>query len=393
MPTGVFGQVALLTVCMLLACSSAPKAPPPAPLPKPQAPPPAPEPPEAALRAQPPGDAWLAEPAPHGIELGVDNPATVAQKLDITLELSACRKRGSHWSKPDTGRLKGNYLCTIEHPELDDAKQLELSFVELSDDLIVLDALSIAFDPGDAEWDARIAALESERGPADVSFMSPVTARAWSWGRVEIRLERPPATPHAWLRYVDRHAAYRYLARAIKTKQVQRIVPRPKTIPPAEPFGLLFATDGEADAREKLEAAGFTIEPCRTLADRGREGRVIDCTLTGAPIVGLRGARIQLADIGDGRMRLALLEYQLDPARFSRAYGELESQYGPVEHETLGAENEAAWWIDPVQIAMLGNTQLLVVSYRHGRLAQIAANLTARSNRSTTRSADQVISE
>jgi hypothetical protein len=330
MPLGVMRQAALLSLGMVLACSSAPKPRPPAPPPKPFVPPPAPKPPEAALRAQAPGDAWLEPPAPHGIELGVDDPQAVARKLNVAIELGACEKNEPHWSKPDAGRLKGNFICTIDHPGLDGAKKLELSFVDLGDDRIVVDSLSIAFDPADADWDARIAQLESEYGPSDISFTSAKAARAWSWGRIEIHLDRTPGTPLAWLGYVDRHAAYRYLARAIKTKKVARVVPRPSAIPPAEPFGLAFATDGEAEARKKLEAAGFAVDACRALASGARGGTVLDCTLTGAPIPGLRNARIQLADIGDGRLRLALLEYQLDAARFARAYGEIEARYGQV---------------------------------------------------------------
>jgi hypothetical protein len=367
-----------LALCLLVACASAPKSPPPAPLPKPFVPPPAPEPPETAKRAQPPGEAWLTKPAPHGLELGTDGLDAVARKLNSELDLKACRKNTAHWSRPDAGKLKGNYTCTVEHPAIEGAQRLELSFVDLGDELIVLDAFSIAFDP--AEWEARIAALEAEHGRADESFALPASTRAWSWGRVEIQLQRTPNKPQAWLRYLDRHAAHRYLARAIKTKKVPRVVPQPKTIPPVEPFGLLFAQDDEAEARNKLEAAGFTSIDCRTLAEHPHNGRVLDCTLTGTPLTGLRSARIQLVDIGDGQLRLALLEHSFDPARFSRQYGELESQYGAVEHESLGAESQAAWWIDPVQISMLGNTSMLIVSYRHGRLAQIAANLIARSN-------------
>jgi hypothetical protein len=111
---------------------------------------------------------------------------------------------------------------------------------------------------------------------------------------------------------------------------------------------------------------------------------VFDCSLSATPLPGLRSTRIQLVDIGDGQLRLALLEQSFDPDRFARLYGEIESQYGAVEHETLGTENQAAWWIDPVQISLLGNTSMLIVSYRHGRLAQIAANLIAYSNQAST---------
>lgn len=387
MSAGTSKYVATFVVCTLLACASAPKPAPPAPPPKPFVLPRAHEPPVAAKRAQPPGEAWLMKPAPHGLELGTDGPEAVARKLNSELDLKACRKNTAHWSRPDAGKLKGNYICTIEHPAIEDAQQLELSFVDLGDKRIVLDAFSLAFDP--AEWEARIAALEAEHGRADESFALPASTRAWSWGRVEIQLERAPNEPRAWLRYLDRHAAHRYLARAIKTKKVPRVVPQPKTIPPVEPFGLQFARDGEAESRKKLEAAGFTSTDCRTLAAHPHNGRVLDCTLSGTPLTGLRSARIQLVDIGDGQLRLALLEHSFDPARFARAYGELESQYGAVEHESLGVENQAAWWIDPVQISMLGNSGMLIVSYRHGRLAQIAANLVARSNQSAKRSEAQ----
>lgn len=376
-------HVALFFACTLLACASAPKPPPrPLPPPKPFVPPPAPEPPDDAKRAQPPGEAWLIKPAPHGVELGADDPATVARKLNSELDLKTCRKNTKHWWRPEAGKLKGNYTCTIEHPAIEGAQQLELSFVDLGEGLVVLDAFAIAFAP--AEWEARIATLEAEYGRADMSFTLPATTRAWSWGRVEIQLARHPGEPHAWLRYIDRHAAHRYLARAIKTRKVPRVVPRPKVIPPVEPFGLVFARDDEAEARKKLDAAGFKEATCRPLAERTRAGRVLDCTLTATPLPGLRSTRIQLVDIGDGQLRLALLEQSFDPDRFSRLYGEIESQYGGVEHETLGTENQAAWWIDPVQISLLGNTSMLLVTYRHGRLAQIAANLIAHSNQAST---------
>jgi hypothetical protein len=363
---------------MLLACSSAPKPPPAVAVPKPLGPPPAPEPPDAARRAQAPGEAWLRKPAPLEIELGTDDPDSVARKLDIELELEACRRNTAHWSSRDAGKLKGNYTCVIVDPKVEDAQRLELGFVDLGDELVVIDSFGIVFDG--AQWDARIAALEAEWGRADMSFTNPANARAWSWGRVEIQLERSAGAPHATLRYVDRHAARRYLTRAIKTKKVPRVVPRPATIPPIEPFGLVFAHDEEAEARRKLEAAGFASEACRELAKHTSEGRVLDCALTGAPLPGLRAARMQLVDVGDGALRLAALEYNFDPARYARLYGELEAQYGAVEQESVGTENEATWWIDPVQISVLGNASMLIASYRHGRLAQIGANLIARSN-------------
>jgi len=365
-------------MCVLIACSTVPKPPPPAPPPKPAGPPPAPQLPEAATRAQPPGDAWLKKPAPHDIALGVDDPDSVARKLGVEVDLSKCRKNAAHWSRREAGKLKGNYTCTVESPSIDDAKQLELGFVKLGDDAIVIDAFGIAFDA--AAWDARIAALEAEWGRADVSFTNAASQRAWTFGRLEIQLERAPNKPLATLRFVDRHAARRYLARAIKTRKVPRVVPQPKTIPPVEPFGLVFALDDEAEARRKLEAAGFGSEDCRELAKHTNEGRVVDCALSGTPLPGLRAARMQLVDVGDGRLRLAMIEYNFDPARFARLYGEIEAQYGAVEQETVGTDNEAVWWVEPVQVSLLGNASMLIMSYRHGRLAQIGANLIARSN-------------
>jgi len=376
-------QWAAMTIglCVLLACSSVPKPPPPAPPPKPAGPPPAPQLPEAATRAQPPGDAWLKKPSPHGIALGTDDPAAVARKLGVELELGTCRKNTAHWSRREAGKLKGNYLCTIDSPSLDDAKQLELGFVKLGDDALVIDAFGMVFDS--AEWDARIAALEAEWGRADVSFTDPASQRAWTFGRIEIQLERTPGKPHATLRYVDRHAARRYAARAIKTRKVPRVVPQPKTIPPVEPFGLAFAQDDEAGARRKLEAAGFGSEDCRELAKHTTEGRVLDCALSGTPLPGLRAGRMQLVDVGDGQLRLAMIEYNFDPARFARLYGEIEAQYGAVEQEIVGTDNEAIWWIEPIQVSLLGNASMLLMSYRHGRLAQIGANLVARSNQAS----------
>jgi hypothetical protein len=374
-------RAASIGLCVLLACSTVPK-PPAAPPPKPAGPPPAPQLPEAATRAQPPGDAWLKKPAPHGIALGVDDPESVARKLGIQLDLGTCRKNTAHWSRREAGRLKGNYTCELDHPGIDDAKRLALGFVKLGDDKVVIDAFEIAFDS--AEWDARIAALEAEWGRADVSFTNPASQRTWIFGRLEIQLERTAGAPHATLRYVDRHAARRYLARAIKTRKVPRIVPQPKTIAPVEPFGLVFAQDDEAEARRKLEAAGFGSEDCRELAKQTTEGRVIDCALSGTPLPSLRSGRMQLVDVGDGRLRLALLEYNFDPERFARLYGEIEAQYGAVEQETVGTDNEAVWWVEPIQVSLLGNASMLLMSYRHGRLAQIGANLIARSNQAST---------
>src|SRR5688500_15085769 len=134
----MIGQVRWRTtsigLCVLIACSTVPKPPPPAPPPKPVGPPAAPQLPEAASHAQPPGDAWLRKPAPHGTALGVDDPDSVARKLGIQLELDACRKNTAHWSSREAGRLKGNYTCQLENPSIDEANKIELGFVKLGND-------------------------------------------------------------------------------------------------------------------------------------------------------------------------------------------------------------------------------------------------------------------
>jgi hypothetical protein len=323
---------------------------------------------QRTLRPPASGDALLANPRPFGIDMGSDSPEVFSAKLHIDAAPTAC---------------KPAVETTPATPPQADAKPASANFSQLCWQL-----------PGAGEAvELRARFADLGQGPVVASFEVHYPAESFSWLEHSMRNDwgRPDAhgdsnTRHSWswlhtvveLAHADDDATHETIVHVQHRPTVARAqlpAGTPGRQPPspvhvATPWQLQLGYEPAQQAQAKLQAAGFTIA-ANSCVDAGGLSLPVStrvCTLNGGKMDGLRSASVIAVDIGDGRPRVAKLEYTFDKRVLDDTLGELRIQYGnpiPVAGDAL------QWWTGAIGIEVAPAQDSFTLRYFHGRLLQL----------------------
>lgn len=323
------------------------------PLPQPAAPPP----PSSPLDQQPPrpapsGDKLLADPRPFGIALGNDAPDIFASKLRIDANPRASCSRAP---------AKGMTMQCWQQPGGSQAIALEAQFADLGNGPVVGE-FELRYPPSAFAWLERN--LANVLGPADVAG-EPDSERSWSWLHTLIVVTHEGGDP-----------ARDTLVRATHKPTLDRASLPPGTpgrdqLGPsriATPWQLQLGYEPAQLAQSKLKAAGFETSICHDGGAHAQPVLTRTCQLRSGRMDGMRGAWVRIVDLGDGRPRLAELEYSFDNSALADTERELQTQYGAPIPSQGGVRQ---WWTGPVGITLTPIEGGFSVRYFHGRLLQL----------------------
>jgi hypothetical protein len=318
----------------------------------------APPAPSSPLDQQPPspaptGDKLLADPRPFGISLGNDSPDIFASKLHIDPNPKA---RCAHAAG------KGMTIQCWQAPGGSQALALEAQFADVGNGPVIAE-FELRYPASAFAWLERN--LVNVLGPSDAGEGDE--ARSWSWLHTTILLSHDGGDPNGDTLV---HATHKpTLDRAfLPPKTPGRDQLGPSRI--ATPWQLQLGYEPAQLAQSKLRAAGFEISSTGC-SDGGSHALPIltrTCPLRAARMEGLRAAWVRIVDLGDGRPRLAELEYDFDNRARADTERELQTQYGAPIPSQGGAEQ---WWTGAVGITITPNGEGFSVRYFHGRLLQI----------------------
>jgi len=282
-------------------------------------------------RAWPPqaGDSLLQDPHPFGLNLGIDTPEQLAEKLKLELkQASACDGKtlsGLCWQKPGGSQ----------------ASSLKARFAQLGNQKVLAD-FELHYPAEAYRWLSR--ALRNQYGPADNA--GDAQTQRWSWLHSNVELSRSGDD----VRVYASHKPTLDRAELPKTSAA-RVPKTPVRI--ATPWHVQLGYELAQISQARLRAAGFSV-PDKGCSDgshrqvRGMSTRTCRLDVTGVPNV--KSAWVRSVDLGDGQPRVAELGYQLDPkGGFDAKLRELKAQHGepiPSQGGTL------QWWTGPVGITL-----------------------------------------
>jgi hypothetical protein len=331
------------------------------------------------LRPPTGGELLLADPRPFGIDMGSDSPDVFAAKLRIDGAGTPCpaapasppaakpEKKAKAPESPAAPAL--SELCW-QRPGAGEALALHARFADLGHGPVVAE-FEVRYPAESFVWLEH--GMRNDWGPPDV-HADRSTWHAWSWLHTVIELAHAEDNPaHETLVRVQHRPT---LARAqLAPGTPGREQPGPVRV--AEPWQLQLGYEPAQQAQAKLQAAGLTIAASGCI-DAGQRALPVStrvCPLTGSSMDGLRSAQVITVDIGDGRPKLAKLEYTFDKRVLDATVAELRIQYGnpiPV------AGNALQWWTGPVGIEVVPNQDSFTLRYFHGRLLQFHINAVER---------------
>jgi hypothetical protein len=330
-----------------------------------------------ALRPPTGGELLLADPRPFGIDMGSDSPDVFAAKLRIDPTSTPCKaapeiaakpaKKGKAPEPPAPPAL--SELCW-QQPGAGEALELHARFADLGSGPVVA-AFEVRYPADSFGWLEH--SMRNDWGPPD-GHADRNTAHAWSWLHTLIELTHADDDPaHETIVRVQHRPT---LARAqLPLGNPGRTQPGPVRI--ASPWQLQLGYEPAQLAQAKLQAAGLTIAASGCI-DAGQHALPIltrVCPLSGGSMDGLRSAQVITVDIGDGRPKLAKLEYTFDKRVLDATLAELRIQYGnpiPVAGDAL------QWWTGPIGIEVVPSQDTFTLRYFHGRLLQFHINAVER---------------
>jgi hypothetical protein len=307
------------------------------------------------LRPPPRGDKLLADPRPFGIDMGSDSPDVFASKLRLPLDKHACPAAKGHKAPAGVSEF-----CWA-HPG-GQALALHARFGDLGLGPIVAE-FEVRYPATAFDWLAR--QFVNSWGASDASSEHDV-AQSWSWLHTSVQLT---------------HASGEVLVRVshrptLSRSQLPPGSPAREQLGPlriATPWQLQLGYEPAQLAQAKLQAAGFGFQEsdCVDGGPHARPVLIRTCSLRGGRMDGLRSAALRIVDMGDGRTRIAQLEYSFEARVLDETVAELRKQYGEPIPVAGGA---LEWWTGPIgaEIAPQGDT--FTLRYFHGRLMQYYFN-------------------
>jgi hypothetical protein len=330
---------------------------------------------QRTLRPPASGDALLADPRPFGIDMGSDSPDVFSAKLRVDLAPTACAPAVD--PAPAAAAKAGatpasssfSQLCW-QLPGAGEALELRARFADLGQGPVVA-SFEVHYPAESFSWLEH--SMRNDWGPPD-AHGDRNTWHAWSWLHTVVELAHADddATHQTIVRVQHRPT----LARAqLPVGSPGRQPPSPVRV--ATPWQLALGYEPAQQAQAKLQAVGFSIA-ANSCVDAGQRSLPVltrVCTLNGGKMDGLRSANVIAVDIGDGRPRVAKLEYTFDKRVLDDTLTELRIQYGnpiPVAGDAL------QWWTGPIGIEVAPTQDSFTLRYFHGRLLQIHINAVER---------------
>jgi hypothetical protein len=315
-------------------------------------------------------DKLLADPQPFGIDMGIDSPDLFGAKLRVDPAQSQCQKpsaaakrQGGKKSAANSGTL--SELCWTK-PGGSEALELRAEFADFDTGSVAAE-FELRYPAASFAWLERN--MRNDWGMPDVSGDRP-TSHSWSWLHTIIELSHENDDASHDTRVRVRHLPT--LARArLPAGNPGRDQPGPTRS--AAPWQLQLGFESAQQAQAKLQTAGFSIAAngCSDAGDHALPVLSRTCPLSGGKLDGLRSASAIIVDMGDGRPRLAKLEYTFDKRVLDAQLRELKSQYGnpiPVAGDAF------QWWTGPVGIEVVPGHDSFQLRYFHGRLLQYHDN-------------------
>jgi hypothetical protein len=321
-----------------------------------------------APRPSPLGEKLLASPKPFGIDLGADSPEVFASKLRLDLAHPSCAANAAE----DAASHIKEYCW--EHPGGSQALELRARFADIGLGPVVAE-LELRYPPAAFGWLEQ--AMRRDWGAPDAGGDSD-TLHSWNWMHTLIVITRADGSAGS-----DTMVRVSHRATLVRARLPAGTPGREQTgaLRIATPWQIQLGYEPAEQARAKLRAAGFSIaaDGCRDGGPHARPVLIRTCPLNGGRMEGLRSAAVRIVDIGDGKPRLAQLEYSFDKRVLDETVRELRTQYGepiPVAGDAL------EWWTGPVGIEITPAADSFGLRYFHGRLIQYFNNALEKNNAS-----------
>jgi hypothetical protein len=322
-----------------------------------------------APRPSPLGEKLLGSPKPFGIDLGADSPEVFASKLRLDLAHGACAK-----DKPDPKAAAQFQEYCWEHPGGSQALALRARFADVGLGPVIAE-IELRYPPAAFGWLEHT--MRNDWGAPDNGGDS-ATLHSWNWMHTLVVLTRADAAADG-----DSVVRVSHRATLVRAQLPVGTAGREQSGPLriATPWQLQLGYEPAEQARSKLRAAGFDIaaDGCKDGGPHARPILIRTCPLSGGRMNGLRTAAVRIVDIGDGKARLAQLEYSFDKRVLDETVRELRVQYGdpiPVAGGVL------EWWTGPVGIEITPAADSFGLRYFHGRLIQYFNNALEKNNAS-----------
>jgi hypothetical protein len=305
-------------------------------------------------RPSPSSDKLLADPRPFGVNMGSDSPEVLASKLHLGTGKAGC----SSGDKTDS--------CW-DHPGGSEASSLRAHFADLGLGPVLAE-LEVRYRPADFVWLER--SFRNAWGPPDAAGDRD-SSHSWSWMHTTIALTHVggEGSGETLVRISHRPTLVRAQLPAGNPGREQL---GPLRI--ATPWQLQLGYEPAEMAQAKLRTAGFTFgtADCTDAGPHARPMLARTCRLHGGRMDGLQTAAVRVVDIGDGRARLAQLEYTFGKQVLDATVDELRKQYGePIP--VIGGALE--WWTGPVGIEIMPAAETFALRYFHGRLIEYFFNV------------------